>query len=182
MKTVGCVVAVALAAAVGACSHNNQSAGAESAQAQAYQTASCPVSQLPGVHATVADTQDGVAVTFTGPQNELDQLRQGVKTMASTNEKQGSPFAMCPCAFNQTGSAEQMPGGPSAQGNTWGGGAGNTAMQPSAIPADSKVEQIPTGAVLMLTPKDKSQAQALRDEVRTEVTSMKQNGCLSRSQ
>lgn len=184
MKIAGSVLALALVAGLGACSHNNtQSAGAQSPQGQSQaqaSAASCPMAQLPGVHATVADTSDGVAITFTGPQNEVDQLRQNVHAMSDANDKQGNAFAACPCAFGQSGSAEAMPGNESQSGQQGGQWNGNTSMQPASVQADAKVDEIPTGAVLELKAKDKSQVQTLRDDVRSEVHSMKENGCLTR--
>jgi hypothetical protein len=177
MKTAGSILALALAAGIGACSHQKsaQNASAQLAQTQANSNSSCPIAQLPGVRASVADTRNGVAITFTAPQDEIDQLRRGVRAMADAADKQGNAFAACPCAFAETGAAETMPDGPNAQ-SQWN----PTTSTPSLtmIRAKSKVENISSGAVLKLSASDKSQVPALRDEVHNEVLSLRSNGCL----
>jgi hypothetical protein len=138
MRTVGSILGIVLAGALGACSHQNtQSAGAQGqyqnqaqqqqygqqqyGQGQAQTTAgTCPLAKLHGVHATVADTSDGVAITFTASQNDLDQLRQNVQAMVSSNDREGDAFAACPCARSAvSGSAEAMPGD-QGQGGSYG--------------------------------------------------------------
>jgi hypothetical protein len=132
------------------------------------------------------DISDGVAVTFTGPQSEVDQLREEVRDMADANNNEGNPFAGCPCAGNHArGSAQAMPKGSNAENDRKNGGRsdgspGSASMQsPSGnLLAHAKVEEISTGAVLELSAKDKGQVQPLRSEVRSAVKSMRNNGCL----
>lgn len=164
MRIAGSIIGIALAAALGACAHHNvQSAGAQAPQEGA--AASCALAQLKGVHASVADIHDGVAITFTGPESGLDQLRDNVKAMADANDKQGDAFAVCPCAQpTALGSAEPMPGEAAA----------------TTIPrAESKVEETSTGAILKLTTKDNSQIAALRAMARKNVHAFKK-ACLGK--
>lgn len=197
MRTAGSILGILLAGALGACAHHNaQNAGAQApnqAQPQMASAGTCPLAQLPGVHATVADIGDGVAITFTAPQSELDQLRQNVHAMADSNDKQGDPFAACPCGqAGAGGSAEPMPSDQSGSGTYGAYGSSNSGQMNQGaqmnqgttmaqIPAaDAKVDEIPTGAVLELQSKDKTQISALRMNVRQNVHALKQ-GCLSQS-
>jgi hypothetical protein len=203
MRTAGSIFGVLLAASLGACAqHNAQNAGAQGpyqaqapmqgqgqAQMPAPAATTCPMAQLPGVRATVAEISDGVAITFTGPQSALDQLRPNVQAMADANDKQGDPFAACSCP--QTlggGSAEPMPGDQNSPSGMPGpgsyGGTGRPMNHGSAMsqipPSAAKVDQIPTGAVLELKSKDRTQIQALRTAVMQNVHALKQ-GCLGQS-
>ena len=101
MRTAGSVLGVALLiAALGGCSHQaTQGATAQSPQAAQTQTQArsvCPLAQLEGVQAYVADTGDGVAITFTGPQSALSQLKQNVRGMKEANDTRGDPFVARP--------------------------------------------------------------------------------------
>jgi hypothetical protein len=163
MRTAGTILGLALAALLGACAHETARTAGVPAQAPGTVT-SCPLAQLHGVHATVADIREGVAITFTAPQSELDALKQDVHAMADANDKLGDAFATCPCAEAgaAAGSAEAMPGETGATG-------GQPSMQGATRgmpPASSKVEEISTGAILRLTAKDNSQIGALRSTVR----------------
>jgi len=177
MRTAGSILGIVLAAALGACAHHqaqnvgaqNPSQGGVTAQGTA---ATCPLAQLHGISATVADIHDGVAVTFTGPQDELDRLRNNVHAMGDANDKQGDAFAACPCGAERGGAAM-------AQGATPYKG-GQTSMQAAPekmVPADSKVDEIPTGAVLKLTAKNKGDVAKLRRDVRKDVQAVR-TGCL----
>jgi len=174
MKNTGSVLALVFGSGLLACSHQNtQTVGAQSAQVQSFDKASCAISQLPGARATVADTDDGVAITFTGRQRDVDVVRRDVQAMSDANDKQGSPFAMCPCQTN-----EPMPGGPMASAGTPSMQMGTPAWV-RTVPASTRVEETSTGAVLTLRARDASQMQALRDSVRSQIRSMEENGCLS---
>jgi hypothetical protein len=169
MRTAGYVLCTLLAAAVGACAHRAPGP-AETAQAKAAAPApACPLTKLVGVRATVADIRDGVAITFTAPEGELDQLRNNVHAMADAEEKQHDAFASCPCAEHAAGAAEKMPMSPVEQ----------AATQPQKVKADAKVDEISTGAVLKLTAKDHKDINALRAEVREDLRGLKKN-CLAR--
>jgi hypothetical protein len=128
---------------------------------------------MKGVHATVADIRDGVAITFTGPASELDQLRTNVHEMADASDKKGDAFAACPCAQRMPpGAAEHMPA--EATGTT------NPAMRGLTVrpPAHANVDEIATGAVLKLTAKESRDVSALRSAVREDVHALKKN-CLT---
>jgi hypothetical protein len=167
MKLTSSMIALALGAALAACSHEEpQQTGQMSAQAPTA-SAACPISQLRGVRASVTDIKDGVAITFTAPEDQLDALRKGVHAMADSNDNKGDAFAVCPCAStNLYGATETMPG----------------SNMPYAQPrADSKVEDIPTGVVLKLSAKDKGQAMALRTAALHKVESFK-SACLGQTE
>jgi hypothetical protein len=178
MRTAGLILGVALAAAaVGACAQRNMQGGAAQTGGAAEPTQGCPLAQLQGIHATVADIRDGVAITFTGPKGELDQLRDNVHAMAEANDKQGDAFAACPCGVSERamGRAESMPADH---------GAPETGARPSAAQkplAQAKVDEIPTGAVLRLKAKDATEAGALRAATRENMRALRKN-CLGRSQ
>jgi hypothetical protein len=170
MRTAGSILGIVLAAALGACAHHQAQTAAQAPE-QAQAATACPMAQIPGVHASVADIDKGVAITFTGPHDALDSLRDDVHKMAEANDRQGDAFAVCPCAsMTSQGAAEAMPPGQS--------GAARTPPLKS-IPASSSVQDIDTGAVLKLQVKNKSDVPALRDAVRQNVRSLRE-GCLSR--
>ncbi len=177
MRTAGYFLGAVLAAAVGACAHHNvQGGGAQAAQGPGAATA-CPLAQLQGVHATVADIRDGVAITFTGPAGALDQLRDNVHAMADANDKQGDAFSACPCAQRvPLGSAESMP---SSEAPTGTSNPGSQGMNVRPL-ANAKVDEIATGAVLKLTAKDTRDLNALRAAVRDDVRALKKN-CMGRA-
>jgi hypothetical protein len=176
MRTAGYLLGALLAASIGACArHNVQGAGAQSAQGPGAATA-CNIAQLHGVHATVADIKDGVAITFTGPAGSLDQLRDNVHAMADANDKQGDAFAACPCAQRvPLGSAEAMPSNEAPTGTTNPSKTGGAHLQSSA-----KVDEIATGAVLKLTAKEVADVSALRAAVRDDMHALKKN-CLNKA-
>jgi hypothetical protein len=169
MRTAGYVLCTLLAAAAGACAHAAPAPTQAGAQAKAA-TPSCPLTKLPGVRATVADIRDGVAITFTAPEGELDQLRNNIHAMADANDSKHDAFAECPCAAPPSaGAAEKMPSPAYEQ----------LATQPQRIKAEAKVDEIATGAVLKLTAKDHKDINALRAEVREDLHALK-NNCLAR--
>jgi hypothetical protein len=173
MRTAGTILGIALAAALCACAHETaQGPGAE-AQAKATAT-TCPLAQLRGVHATVADIAGGVAITFTAPQSELDALKKNVHAMAEASDKQGDAFAACPCAEAGAapGAAEAMPG------ESHGGRTSMQGPTRALPPASAKVEEISTGAILRLKPKDDAQLGALRTTVRQNIHTLRR-ACLT---
>jgi len=168
MRTAGSILGIALAAALGACAHHAPPAATAAATPPTAANAACPMA-FTGVHASVADINKGVAITFTGPQNALDQLRKNVHAMSDANDNQSDAFAVCPCAsIAPQGAAEAMPGQPGAV----------QALPLKSIRANSNVQEIDTGAVLKLEAKNKGDVQALRDAVRQNVKAMRK-GCLS---
>ncbi len=178
MRTAGYFLGAVLAAALGACAHHiaQGPSGQTALAAGPPPAASCPLERLPGVHATVADIRDGVAITFTGSEGELDQLRNNVHAMADANDNQKDAFAACPCARTAgAGAAERMPS--TAPERTSSTAATGEMAQPQA---SAKVDEIATGAVLKLTAKDHKETAALRSAVREEVRALRKN-CLART-
>ena len=136
MRTAGCIVGFAVMAALAGCSHqSSQSAqyaptgdraayGTSGRTAQSVET--CPMAQLRDIQAFVSEMNDGVAITFTAPYAEVDQLRQNVRAMADANDMMGNAFAACPCGQGLgTGVAERMPGDVNGSGSF--GETGSTA-------------------------------------------------------
>jgi hypothetical protein len=161
MRIVGLIGSVVITAAlVGCAEHNKPGATAPIGYApSAGMAAACPLAQLQNLHATVTDIDHGVAITFTGPKSERNQLRDNVHAMADANDKQGNAFAACPCgqANKTTGVTEAMPG-------------------PAA---DASVKDISTGAILKLTAKNDSEVDALRSATRDNVSAL-DKGCLGK--
>ena len=154
MRIAALIGSVVLTGALVGCAEHNK-AGATAPQAYAPSAgiaAGCPLAQLQNVHATVSDIDHGVAITFTGPKSERDQLRDNVHAMADANDKHGSAFAACPCGRTNpaTGVMESMPG-------------------PAA---DATVKDIMTGAILKLTAKNDSEVQTLRSTTRDNVIAL----------
>jgi hypothetical protein len=228
MKTLGSLVVATACATLLGCSHESQTGSVSepyTAQSQSVSTG-CPVHGQSDVQATVSDMQDGVAITFSGQQRELDSLRATLRAMDEANASRGDAFASCPCIYERGAAASQpgssygsspqsgygstpqssYGGGPSSSygggpSSSYGGnpayGAyggsqepmtgtqgqrpgsqGQSMMQPvAAVPAETSIEDTPTGGVLKLRAKDPSQLQALRDQVRQNVMAM-QRGCV----
>jgi hypothetical protein len=183
-----------LASAVGACSHQGAQNAAPSAVQQFYSAApGCPVNRFNGVSATVEDIHDGLAVSFTGPQTEVNTLRQNVYRMDEAASQGQDPFAACPCANGsaQYGSTEAMPmpttapaptltAGGDRGGHQEFGGPPSVRKAPGApVPADSSVVEIPAGAVLKLKAKQNGRVEELRRRVIAQVVAL-QDGCLVR--
>jgi hypothetical protein len=173
MRAAGYFLGAVLAASLGACAHPGAQAPTAAPAAKAAAAPSCPLARLQGIHATVADIRDGVAITFTGPSGELDQLRANVHAMATANDKQKDAFAACPCAERAAlGSAEKMPA------SEKGTATERPSVRPVAVLATAKVDDTATGAILKLTAKDKADATALRNIVRGDVHTLRKS-CLN---
>lgn len=110
----------------------------------------CPM-EVPGTQVSVADTQDGVAITFT-TSGEVAQLRQRVHAMAAMHE-------------------HMMSGGMMGSG----GAMGSSGMM--MVPSDARAEDIQGGARLVLTPKDPAQLAQLRDHVHAHAAQMARGDC-----
>ena len=174
MKFVGSIVAVALGVAVGACAHQPApAAGPSSAEAQAR---SCPMAQLTDVHVAVRNIHDGIAVAFTAPAAEVEQLRANVRGMADANDRYGDAFAGCPCGVNPTslGAAERMP-----TGHGTAGGPSETNGTPDLGPprATASVVDLVNGAELQLSAQDWTRVESVRSATREYAHAMGRN-CL----
>lgn len=160
MRIAGLIGSVVLTGAlIGCAQHNKPGVTAPQGYAPTTPAAVCPLAQLQGVHATVSNIDHGVAITFTGPKSEVDQLRDNVHAMADANDRHGNAFAECPCG--QLGAA-----------------TGVTEAMPRPA-ADAKVKDIDTGAILKLTAKSDEQVDALRGAVREDVKALKES-CLNK--
>jgi hypothetical protein len=83
------------------------------------------MAQLRDIQAFVSDMNDGVAITFTAPYAEVDQLRQNVRAMADAQDMMGNAFAACPCGQGLgTGVAEAMPGDMNSGSGSFSSGTG----------------------------------------------------------
>lgn len=174
MGAVCCVI-------VAACSHESAQPTMTPGQVE-NASLGCPLSQPAHVDAAVMDVPGGVSVTFTGPTPALDRIRANVHAMQDANDSQGNAFAVCPCLRSTelqygmespadvnrvddfTQSNASYPYAPPDQGQTM--------MQAQDTPAEARVDDIPTGAMLVLKPKDPSQLAALRQEVHERVRAM----------
>jgi hypothetical protein len=168
MRNAGAILGFVLAAALGACAqHHPQSAAAKNPATAAARgvAATCPLAQLRNLRASVTDTPDGVAITFAGPRDDRDQIRDNVHAMADANDKHGDAFASCPCGRAPSAGAAEAQGAYPYQG-------GRTSMQPTPrtpIAADASVDNTTTGAVLKLKAKNKGEIGALRNQVHEDV-------------
>ncbi|HEY1696023.1 MAG TPA: hypothetical protein VGG39_27840 [Polyangiaceae bacterium] len=139
MRTSACIAGFAIVALLGACSHQNtqtarygQNEGAQATAASSNRLASnveaCPMAQLRDIQAFVSDMNDGVAITFTAPYAEVDQLRQNVRAMADAQDMMGNAFAACPCGQGLgTGVAEAMPSDMNSGSGAFSSGPGTGA-------------------------------------------------------
>jgi hypothetical protein len=153
----------ALAPVLGACAHGT----AEQPSAAYASAAACPLAQLQDVGASVADINDGVAVTFLGPASERDRVRAVVDGMVASNSEHGDPFAACARATPLQAMA-------SMQGGAQGRAEAMPPMRPRAMacapeavdlpalpPVDAKVTETAAGPQLRLTLKDTGRSQEL---------------------
>lgn len=115
----------------------------------------CPV-EVPGTKVAVADTQDGVALTFTTT-GDVAQLRQRVHHMADMHE-------------------HMMHGGMMGSGEMMGsGGMGSDHMK--MAPSTARAEDTDGGARIVLTPNDPKQLPELRAHVHDHAAQMASGHC-----
>ena len=179
MKTARSVLGLVTAAVLSACSEGQTAAvivrPPTTVELPVYVDA-CPLAHLRGVRARVENVPGGVSIVFTGPDRVVDLLRGNVRAMAAASDREGNPFAVCPCADTSTpGGAIQAArtGGTSDLGVTSMQAPSSTALPPGAATATDT----PTGATLVLTGADGEEADALRSSARRQVSAMAE--CLS---
>jgi len=180
MKTARSVLGLVTAALLSACSEGQTAAvivrPPTTVELPVYVDA-CPLAHLRGVRARVENVPVGVSIVFTGPDRVVDLLRGNVHAMAAASDREGNPFAVCPCADTST------PGGAIQAARTGGtSDLGVTSMQaPSSTtllpPGAATATDTPTGAILVLTGADGEEADALRSSARRQVSAMAE--CLS---
>jgi hypothetical protein len=141
----------------------------------------CPM-QVPGTQVAVNDSQDGVVIVFTTPRENLAQLRERVRDLASRNEQalgndqglDGNPPLSTPVLpDDKTGPIE-----PTRQesGGTIGGKTPAEHPMPM-VPASVRVEDFDDGSQIVITPKDPAQLSSLREQIRQRVSQMSGSYC-----
>lgn len=157
-----------------------QGVAAGSASDDGGASVGCPM-MMPRVTASVADTDRGVAITFTAPPDGIEALRARVRQMAA---REGGMMGACPCRAMMMGDG----GAPMMHPMMGDGGMpmhgmmmGDAGMMPMPgmrmPPAEARAEDVESGVRLTLTPKDPADAGALRAHVRMHVEHMKSGGC-----
>ena len=160
----------------------------------------CPM-QVPGTQVAVNDTKEGVVVVFTTPRENLAQLRERVRDLASKNEQalgpdqglDGNPPMSAPVLpDDKTGPIEptQQESGGTIGGKPLGapaGGIDNPSAPPNAgmpsatssamVPASIRVEDFDDGSQIVITPKDPAQLDSLREQIRQRVSQMSGSYC-----
>ena len=161
MRKITVIAIAALAFAVAGtrtfASPESQQAMTQAQMGQMMQAQACPM-KVPSADVAVADTKDGVALTFSAKSKEnIADLRQRVQQMAKMHESMAGMSGMA-----------GMPGMTMAQGHM--------------TPFTSKFEETSNGARLTLTPKDPAQLQNFRKQVAVHVEHMKKGDCSSMMQ
>jgi hypothetical protein len=150
--------AAAVALMLAACGGTHapiKATSAEQAQAPAPAGAHCPA--IKHAQAIVGDTKTGVAIAFSAPAAEIDQLRTRVHALAE-HENAGPGAAACPCPSERGVTMEQA--GLERRGATM------AQPEPPMPASTASVQDFMGGAQLILTPKDPAQLPALRAYVR----------------
>ena len=143
------------------------STAANPAESSASSSTGCPM-MIPGATATAADTDQGVAITFTTGPDGVVALRARVRRMA---EQHGGLMAGCPCrAMVGDGGAPMQGMMRRPMGDAGMPMQGMMMMQGMRMPpADARAEDVDGGARLTLTAKDsggRSRASYSRQDAR----------------
>jgi hypothetical protein len=124
----------------------------------------CPM-KVPGTTASVADTGDGVAISFTTPSTgDVAELRRRVRHMAEMHDR---PHGM------MRGGAMAVPKEATPPPRTSGMGMSRMKMVPSTAAA----EDVEGGARIVLVPRDPAQLAELRQHARDHVGQMSRGEC-----
>ena len=140
-----------------------------------YPNYGCPTA-LPGTVATVTETENGVAVTFTGPPNEAVALRSRVRWLADQHGRwmQGAaPGGMSPGGLTMMQGCPCMQGG----GGMMRGGGMMMGMGMPAYPSDVTTVDVESGARLVFTARNRGDVAALQGDVRMRVARMTSGWC-----
>jgi hypothetical protein len=124
----------------------------------------CPMA-VPGAQAVAADVEGGEAVTFTTSSDQVAELRNRVHAMADMHNRHHQGGGM-----DHGGMHEGMQGGAMGHGSMGGGSADHMAMMPP--PSHAAVEDLPSGARLVVTPNDPADLDQLRSAVRMHAEHM----------
>ncbi len=125
---------------------------------------------VPGTQVAAADTPDGEAVSFTTTPDRVEELRARVHAMADVHNRRHAG------AMEEHGG---MHGGMMGGGMTGGmGSSGEAADQTSTMPPPSRaaVEDVQSGARLVVTPNDPADLERLRSVVRMRAQHMQESG------
>lgn len=134
----------------------------------------CPIAR-PGVDVTIDDVDGGVALTFTGSEDQVAFLRQwGAKRAAMASGK-----AMRPMGNGGMMQGQGMNGkGKGMHGKGMHGegmhGKGMMMMMP---PADAMAEDVPGGVKLTFKAKDAQDVAKLREHTSQHVSMMREGKC-----
>ncbi len=121
----------------------------------------CPM-KVPGTVVTAANTEHGVAISFTTRTGDVAELRRRARHMAEMHDRHGM--------MNGRGG---MMGGTSESSDA----SGEKGMPMRMVPATPSVEDIEGGARIVLVPKDPAQLAELRQHVRDHVGRMAAGEC-----
>lgn len=139
---------------------------------------SCPMA-AGNVEVEVSDTDTGVALMFTSEAGNVEDLRRRVRLMAEKYERHGGRHGMRWHSMGGPGTAggkDQAPGAGRQMG--MGMGMRGHARMPEA---QVKVVDVDQGAQIVLTPKETSQLDVLREHVRGHRERMHGGGCWVRN-
>jgi hypothetical protein len=120
------------------------------AHGEAAMGGTCPM-DVPGTKVSVADTPDGVAITFTTT-SDVAELRQRVHHVAEMHEHR-------------------------MQGGMGSGGMGSGHMMMKMVPSTARAEDVDGGARIALTPNDPAQLADLRAHVHEHAAQMANGHC-----
>jgi hypothetical protein len=132
----------------------------------------CPMG-VPGTAVATSDTPDGVALAFTTPKGDIDELRAHVHRIANMHNALGTTTVASLHGPNDT----SPPNAPDKLANSplcGGMGMSGGTMMPLA---SASVVDVDGGARLILTPKDPAQLVALRQHARICASRMQQGQC-----
>jgi hypothetical protein len=157
-----------------------QPASPESAEQAAQQTEeqaelerryaeACPM-HVGGTEVTAQTVPNGAALVFTTAEN-VDELRAQVDRFADAHNELAEHMS-------------QEAHGGASMGSTMGsmygmesGEGAATAQQSSFVPSRAEVEEVDGGAEIVLTPRDPSKLQALRQNVEAQARQMASGAC-----
>lgn len=125
----------------------------------------CPMG-VPGTQVAAEDTATGESLTFTTKSPaQVAVLRERVHAMAEMHN-----------AHHAGGDAEHggMHGMHGGMGGGMSGGMEGMGMPPRS---EARVENLPDGARILVTPKDPADLQRLQSTVRQHATQMQEHGC-----
>ncbi len=137
----------------------------------------CPM-QVAGTTVIATEVEGSAALSFTTTTGDVAELRHRVRRMAQMRTKPGGHGMMGGHGSAASGAGAEQPGAQAGAGREGDGRGGmmmgKRAMMPAAT---ASVEDLESGARLLLAPKDPAQLHALREHVRTKVQGMAGGEC-----